>query len=51
MDGPLKEHSQNPQRKSKPRREEELLKYATTPRGAYRIKKAYREAKKRGGRE
>lgn len=39
------------QRKSKPRREEELLKYATTPRGAYMIKKAYREARKRGGRE
>jgi hypothetical protein len=37
-----------PKRKSKPRTEEELLKYAKTPAGAKRIKRAYR-ALKRGG--
>lgn len=36
------------QRKSKPRTEKELLKYAKTPAGAKRIKSAYR-LMKRGG--
>lgn len=34
------------QRKSKPRTENELLKYATTPAGAKRIKRAYRATKR-----
>lgn len=35
-----------PVRKSKPREEQTFLQYATTPRGAYRIKRAYRQMKK-----
>lgn len=35
------------QRKSKPRTEEKMLEYATTKRGAYRIKKIYRAMKAR----
>ena len=34
-------------RKSKPRTEKQMLEYATTPRGAYRIKKIYRAMKAR----
>ena len=33
-------------RKSRPKPEKELLKYAQTPRGAYRLKKAYRMARR-----
>lgn len=33
-------------RRSKPRGEETLLTYATTPGGAVRIKRAYRQAKR-----
>ena len=50
MDGQSKEHLQNPytvKRKSKPRPENELLRYATTKRGAYRLKRAFRAAKRR----
>lgn len=33
-------------RRSRPRTEDALLRYATTPRGAYRIKRAYRASKR-----
>ena len=49
MDGASKEHLQNQliERKSKRRKEDELLAYARTPRARYLLKKAWRSQKRR----